>query len=861
MATVYDKSSLFLAPSGVSNGTVFVQKPVPIYGSEQVTNGDFSQTGAEQVTNGDFATDSDWFKTGWVIENGQASNSVSGVGNNLYQGNVTAVGKTFKVVIDTTISAGSVVVMLGGGSGGYNVIGETTTSGTFTYYGVSNGTDNRILLQTGSGSTIGSITIDNVSVKEVGQDWTLETGWSIGEDKVVVTNAPNLYQRLTQPSLSFNLNSTYEISVTCSEYSSGWVYLRKPRGAEPDTSLRIDSVGTFVFTLKALTELTEFALAIGALGTDLTITNISVQEVQSPASDFTFTRGSNLSATRVNEDQLIEKGRENVLLQSNQFDTGWGASAVNLTSGQSGYDSSSDAWLIENTGNLISYVFQSVSQSGVQTFSIYAKGGNVDWMRVNAIVSGANANAYFDITNGTIGTSTGAAIDKTITAAGNGFYRISLSFNDTISQIRVQIADGNGDESTPLGSNIYIQDAQLEQGLAATSVITTGGGTVQAGLLENTPRLDYSGGASCPSLLLEPQRTNEIIFSEYFGSSEWIKRTSDSTAAPVVTDNYAVSPEGVQNAARVVVTKPSTDNDFAVINNNNGLVKSAGDKFTLSVYLKATDASQVGKIVDIYTYESGGGYRVVKSHILTNDWVREDAIGTFIVSTGNVELINIGKARSSADGTTLANMATDFLVYGAQFETGSYPTSYIPTYGTSQTRAGEICVGVSDASTFNSTEGVLYTEIAALADDEINRHITLWDGTDTNRLVLKYDNQSNVVQVFNRVGGIETAFLGHNLADITISHKIAVRYKANNYALVIDGVEVDTDTSSSTWPASVLNNIKFSNGSGSDFYGKTKQLIYFPKALSDLQLAILTGATTYETFDEMALALNYTVYE
>ena len=50
MATVYDKSSLFLAPSGVSNGTVFVQKPVPIYGSEQVTNGDFSQTGAEQVT-------------------------------------------------------------------------------------------------------------------------------------------------------------------------------------------------------------------------------------------------------------------------------------------------------------------------------------------------------------------------------------------------------------------------------------------------------------------------------------------------------------------------------------------------------------------------------------------------------------------------------------------------------------------------------------------------------------------------------------------------------------------------------------------------------------------------------------------
>jgi hypothetical protein len=35
--------------------------------------------------------------------------------------------------------------------------------------------------------------------------------------------------------------------------------------------------------------------------------------------DFTFSRGSNLAATRINKDGLIEKGRENLLLQSNQF--------------------------------------------------------------------------------------------------------------------------------------------------------------------------------------------------------------------------------------------------------------------------------------------------------------------------------------------------------------------------------------------------------------------------------------------------------------------------------------------------------------------------------------------------------------
>ena len=62
--------------------------------------------------------------------------------------------------------------------------------------------------------------------------------------------------------------------------------------------------------------------------------------------DFTFSRGSNLAATRVNKSGLIEKGRENLLLQSNQFDTTWTYNGTSVTSGQEGYDGSSDAWLL-----------------------------------------------------------------------------------------------------------------------------------------------------------------------------------------------------------------------------------------------------------------------------------------------------------------------------------------------------------------------------------------------------------------------------------------------------------------------------------------------------------------------------------
>ena len=51
------------------------------------------------------------------------------------------------------------------------------------------------------------------------------------------------------------------------------------------------------------------------------IDNISVIEVDELPADFTFSRGSNLAATRVNKSGLIEKGRENLLLYSNQFDS------------------------------------------------------------------------------------------------------------------------------------------------------------------------------------------------------------------------------------------------------------------------------------------------------------------------------------------------------------------------------------------------------------------------------------------------------------------------------------------------------------------------------------------------------------
>ena len=249
---------------------------------------------------------------------------------------------------------------------------------------------------------------------------------------------------------------------------------------------------------------------------------------------------------------------------------------------------------------------------------------------------------------------------------------------------------------------------------------------------------------------------------------------------------------------------------------------SSSTEYTSSIYLKANKAADVKlrNAADLDTVIS-----------LTTNWVRYELTGTSVSTSTNALLID---ARFSQG---LGASGLEIALWGAQIEQQSYSTSYIPTSGASATRNQELCNNATPV--INSEEGTLYAEISALADDSSVREIALSDGSSSNRIELRYGAASNRIQLVARSGGVVQASISSSNYNILLNNKVAVKYKANDFALWINGVKVGTDVSGNT-PVG-LSELAFDDGDGgSNFYGNTKGLKYYPKALADVQLEDLT---------------------
>jgi hypothetical protein len=555
--------------------------------------------------------------------------------------------------------------------------------------------------------------------------------------------------------------------------------------------------------------------------------------------DFTFSRGTG-TATRVNASGLIEKERSNQLLHSNDFsNAAWGKSGVTLTGGQADKDGGTNAWLLESVSTSAVSVNQAQSAQGVKTISFYAKAGTQNWMRVSFNDSGLNSRAWFDLTNGVVGTTTGNVIEAKMTSVGSGWYRLQLAVNINSAYTGVFFFVTNGDNtvSTTAGDNVYIQDAQLEQGLVATDYIETTTAAVYEGITDNLPRLDYSGGASCPSLLLEPSRTNLFQQSEYFGDSSW--SLSEATATLGST-----SPEGKANAYTFTTT--SATNPYI-----RAQPLAGGTTYIHGVFAKYNNSQ--------YIYVGGLGRNANENEGYVSFDIQNGVKGQVIVGPHNdFDIIDFGNGwyycwvSRTYSGTQLNvehrfgvtdspssltfSVGKSVEIYGAKLEAGSYPTSYIPTYGTAASRAGDGLnkTGISDL--IGQTEGVLFLDYVYGHNQVSAELFSISDGSVANRIYVGEIGNTFITLV--RKDSI-TQFNPSGLTPVIGQrYKLAVAYAENDFAFYVNGTQIATSSSGSVPATSQVRN---DSGAGSsNFYQNINQVLLFKTRLTNAELAALT---------------------
>lgn len=558
------------------------------------------------------------------------------------------------------------------------------------------------------------------------------------------------------------------------------------------------------------------------------------QKPLSTDGELTFTRASN--ATRVGPDGLIQKVRTNLLTYSNDFsNAAWGKSFAALTGGQSGYDGTNNAWKLQASGSTSCYIQQG-SFSVLRAHSIYAKAGTYD--QISIINGGYGQGVQFDLTSGTIVTNSNSSIySPTITSVGSGWYKISLGIQSSAPTygflIAPQLLNGGGIVD---GEYIYIQNAQTEYNDIATDYIATTTAAVSVGPVSGLPRLDYSGG--CPSLLLEPQRVNDVVNNTALNN-----HTAYNASWGV---NVAVAPSGYQEAEKLIENTSNSTHFWGV-----GLSYTSGTTYTLSVYIKAAERDEFliqvgnpsvinfGAVFNLSTKvvnNLGSGTAAIVD--AGNGWFRCIIRNVTALSNGstnfNCFLRSGGTINYTGDGTSGAYF------WGVQREIGAYETSLIPTLSTSVTRVAETAVKTGISSLIGQTEGTAFIEFSVEHLTSGNNILfNLSDGTSPNSIYANWYEfgGGNRIEYAVYIGGALVVGFNHSIAIGT--HKLAFAYKANDFVAYVDGVAVGSDTSGSV-PAT--SRLSIGSWTTPAFYysGRVSQALLFKTRLTNAQLAELT---------------------
>jgi hypothetical protein len=291
---------------------------------------------------------------------------------------------------------------------------------------------------------------------------------------------------------------------------------------------------------------------------------------------------------------------------------------------------------------------------------------------------------------------------QTNMALTTSWQRFSISLNSNATTILCFLGGGL---SFTAGEVAYMAFAQLETGDIATDYIPTTTTAVSVGPVNNLPRLNYpinaDGSVGCPSLLLEPQRTNGYRNGDLNGS----------VVGGALPTNWSVT-----TAAGLTTSVVGRGLDMGLPYVDIRFQGTLSATYTLSLGSN-TEMSATGSTAYTQSFYAALQSGSVSNVILRQVLIQRNISGLYITEYSDTVTLSSTLSRKTATLTSsdaaTAYLQPRFYITGTsqtidivvrfaawQIEQGAYATSYIPTLAASVTRVAD---GTGTSDVFGTT--------------------------------------------------------------------------------------------------------------------------------------------------------------
>lgn len=529
--------------------------------------------------------------------------------------------------------------------------------------------------------------------------------------------------------------------------------------------------------------------------------------------DLTWIRATD--ATRINKEGLIERTPYNLFSYSEQFDIGiWNKTSITITTNNSTAPNNlitADLITPTNADSYLRQVSLGALTNELYTASVYLKsatGANIfTSIRLRDVNSGAQQLENIIITT--------------------EWQRFTVTFS-VPSGANMQFWLG-GSSTLSTGENLYMWGAQLVEGDEPKQYLPTIN-------RQDVPRITYTTTGGTPSILIEPQRTNLLTYSEQFDNINWHKTRSN------ITTNVTTSPNGTMTADKFFV---NTDNNTHRIEQTINSIP--GSTYTASFFYKLAELTGANLKVEGYA----------GSELIIN-FTANTVVNNFNVLRSSIENYNNGWYRVSATwiinatsfrpaievGPTIVDGVSGVYIWGFQTELGATHTSYIPTTTSTVTRNADVVEKTNISDLIGQTEGTLFVDFNYEKNDPNDNFVAILSDNSSNNGVWIDVNNSNTFVAIIRTGGNSSVYFTLSAANFQFGRKkIAFSYKSGATSLYINGVKIGlTNTNAFTFNNTVskFNLGCFWNNSSYLLNNTINSSAIFKQALTDAECTTLT---------------------